>query len=113
MNHEIAVEVENAPSEVIAVPVLVTLGKQESEGQTVQVPHVAAQPIERDRWYTASEVAGILNISYDSAKRRLPGMPGCVDFGTKPDVRNRTSGRKLLRVPGKGLIEYLRRHRVM
>jgi len=42
--------------------------------------HVRIKP---DKLYTPSEVASFLNVSYDTAVRRMQRMKGCVDMGTQ------------------------------
>jgi hypothetical protein len=51
--------------------------------------------------YTACEVAVILNMSPKTALRRMAKMD-CRDLGTKPDVRARKSGRRMLEGHGQG-----------
>jgi len=59
-----------------------------------------------DKLYTPSEVAALLNVSYDTAVRRMQRMKGCVDLGT-PTKRYKR-GKKLLRISGKHFVAYLR-----
>jgi hypothetical protein len=59
-----------------------------------------------DKLYSPSEVAALLNVSYDTASRRMQTMKGCVDMGTQTKRYKR--GKKLLRVSGKHLIAFLR-----
>lgn len=59
-----------------------------------------------DKLYTPSEVAALLNVSYDTAVRRMQGIKGCVDMGTQTKRYKR--GKKLLRISGKNLIAFLR-----
>ncbi len=56
--------------------------------------------------YTPSEVAAILNVSYDTAVRRMQNMKGCVDMGTQTKRYKR--GKKMLRISGKNLLSFLR-----
>src|ERR1017187_8669460 len=66
------------------------------------------QPLSIDPFknYTPAEVAGILNISYDSSLRRMEKM-GAVDMGTPETLHKRR--KRMLRVTGKRLMDYLRR----
>jgi hypothetical protein len=59
-----------------------------------------------DKRYTPSEVAALLNVSYDTAVRRMLTMKGCVDMGTQTKRYKR--GKRLLRISGKHLVAYLR-----
>ena len=59
-----------------------------------------------DKLYTPSEVAALLNVSCDTAVRRMQSMKGCVDMGTQTKRYKR--GKKLLRISGKNLIAFLR-----
>lgn len=72
--------------------------KQRARGQTVEL-----QP---ERNYSPSEVAAILNVSYDAASRFMLKMPGVVDLGTP--TRRYKRGKKKLRVSGKNLVKFLR-----
>ena len=62
--------------------------------------------IEPDKNYSPSEVAAILNVSYDSASRLMLKMKGVVDFGTQ--TRRYKRGKKKLRISGKNLLEFQR-----
>jgi hypothetical protein len=59
-----------------------------------------------DKLYTPSEVSALLNVSYDTAVRRMQKMTGYVDMGTQAKRYKR--GRKMLRISGKHLVAYLR-----
>ena len=59
-----------------------------------------------DKLYTPGEVAALLNVSYDTAVRRMQSMRGCVDMGTQTKRYKR--GKKLLRISGKNLVAFLR-----
>jgi Fic family protein len=59
-----------------------------------------------DKLYTPSEVAALLNVSYDTAVRRMLTMKGCVDMGTQTKRYKR--GKRLLRINGKHLVAYIR-----
>ena len=72
--------------------------KQRAGKQTVE-----SKP---DKLYTPSEVAALLNVSYDTAVRRMQRMKGCVDMGTQTKRYKR--GKKLLRISGKHLVAHLR-----
>jgi len=72
--------------------------KQRARKQTVE--------LKPDKLYTPSEVAALLNVSYDTAVRRMQSMKGCVDMGTQTKRYKR--GKKLLRISGKHLVAYLR-----
>jgi hypothetical protein len=72
--------------------------KQRARKQTVE--------LKPDKLYTPSEVAALLNVSYDTAVRRMQRMKGCVDMGTQTKRYKR--GKKLLRISGKHLVAYLR-----
>ena len=60
--------------------------------------------IDSHKLYTPSEVAALLNVSYDTAVRRMTKM-GAVDMGT-PERRYKR-GKRLLRVSGAKLRVYL------
>jgi Mn-dependent DtxR family transcriptional regulator len=64
-----------------------------------------ATAIDPHKNYTPSEVATVLNVSYDTAIRRMEKM-GCVDMGTKE--RRYKRGKRMLRVTGRKLMDYLR-----
>jgi hypothetical protein len=66
------------------------------------------QPLSIDPFknYTPAEVAGILNISYDSSLRQMEKM-GAVDMGTPETLHKRR--KRMLRVTGKRLMDYLRK----
>jgi hypothetical protein len=72
--------------------------KQRARKQTVE--------LKPDKLYTPSEIAALLNVSYDTAVRRMQNMKGCVDMGTQTKRYKR--GKKMLRVSGKHLVAYLR-----
>jgi hypothetical protein len=72
--------------------------KQRARKQTVE--------LKPDKLYTPSEVAALLNVSYDTAVRRMQSMKGCVDMGTQTKRYKR--GKKLLRISGKNLVAFLR-----
>ena len=72
--------------------------KQRARKQTVE--------LRPDKLYTPGEVAALLNVSYDTAVRRMQSMKGCVDMGTQTKRYKR--GKKMLRVSGKVLANYLR-----
>ena len=59
-----------------------------------------------DKLYAPGEVAALLNVSYDTAVRRMQSMKGCVDMGTQTKRYKR--GKKLLRISGKNLVAFLR-----
>jgi hypothetical protein len=56
--------------------------------------------------YAPSEVAAILNVSYDAALRLMQKMKGVVDLGTS--TRRYKRGKKKLRISGKNLLAFLR-----
>ena len=62
--------------------------------------------IEPEHNYSPGEVAAALNLSYDSALRRMQKMKGVVDFGTP--TRRYKRGKKKLRISGRNLLAYLR-----
>jgi hypothetical protein len=62
--------------------------------------------IEPERNYAPSEVAAILNESYDAALRHMEKMKGVVDLGTP--TRRYKRGKKKLRVSGKNLSAFIR-----
>jgi hypothetical protein len=62
--------------------------------------------IEPEQNYSPGEVAAALNLSYDSALRRMQKMKGVVDFGTP--TRRYKRGKKKLRISGKNLLAFLR-----
>ena len=57
--------------------------KQRARKQTVE--------LKPDKLYTPSEVAALLNVSYDTAVRRMQGMKGCVDWERR---RSGTNGER-------------------
>lgn len=61
---------------------------------------------EPDRNYAPSEVAAILNVSYDAASRLMQKMKGVIDLGTP--TRRYKRGKKKLRISGKNLSAFLR-----
>ena len=62
--------------------------------------------IEPEQNYAPSEVAAILNVSYDAASRLMQRMKGVVDLGTP--TRRFHRGKKKLRISGKNLLRFLR-----
>ena len=56
--------------------------------------------------YAPSEVAAILNVSYDAASRLMQKMKGVVDLGTP--TRRYKRGKRKLRISGKNLLTFLR-----
>jgi hypothetical protein len=72
--------------------------KQRARDQTVKV--------EPEQSYAPSEVAAILNVSYDAALRHMMRMKGVVDLGTP--TRRYKRGKRKLRISGKNLLTYLR-----
>jgi hypothetical protein len=72
--------------------------KQRMRRQTVE--------LKPERNYGPSEVAAILNVSYDAALRFMLKMPGVVDLGTP--TRRYKRGKKKLRISGKNLMKFLR-----
>src|ERR1039458_3757080 len=72
--------------------------KQHARRRTVE--------LKPDKLYTPSEVAALLNVSYDTAVRRMQSMKGCVDMGTQTKRYKR--GKKIGRASGKHLVAYLR-----
>lgn len=62
--------------------------------------------IEPDKNYSPSEVAAILNVSYDSASRLMLKMKGHFDLGTP--TRRYKRGKKKLRISGRNLLEFQR-----
>jgi len=62
--------------------------------------------IEPEQNYAPSEVAAILNVSYDAASRLMQKMKGVVDLGTP--TRRFKRGKKKLRISGKNLLAFLR-----
>ena len=65
--------------------------------------HVELKP---EHLYTPGEVAAILNVSYDTAVRRMLTMKGCIDMGTQTKRYKR--GKKMLRISGKNLMVFRR-----
>jgi hypothetical protein len=72
--------------------------KQQARKQTVK--------IEPDQNYSPSQVAAVLNVSYDAASRYMQKMKGVVDLGTP--TRRYKRGKKKLRISGKNLLAFLR-----
>jgi hypothetical protein len=62
--------------------------------------------IEPEQNYAPSDVAAILNVSYDAALRYMQKMKGVVDLGTP--TRRYKRGKRKLRISGKNLIAFLR-----
>lgn len=71
--------------------------KAQARGKQVQV--------EPNRNYTPSEVAAILNVSYDTALRQMQKMKHVVDLGTQ--TRRYKRGKKMLRISGKHLVSFI------
>ena len=110
--------------EIIGVPVstipndgnkpdLRKVGKDIYEVLTGTASHGYKQPvrkqtvkIEPEQNYAASEVAAVLNLSYDAALRLMGKMKGVVDFGMP--TRRYKRGKKKLRISGKNLLAFLR-----
>jgi hypothetical protein len=61
--------------------------------------------IEPEQSYSPGEVAAALNVSYDTALRRMLKMKGVVDLGTP--TRRYKRGKKKLRIRGKKLLAFL------
>jgi hypothetical protein len=59
-----------------------------------------------DTMYDPTQVAAILNVSYDAALRLMEKMKGVVDLGTP--TRRYKRGKKKLRISGKNLLKFLR-----
>jgi hypothetical protein len=72
--------------------------KQRARTQTVE--------LKPDKRYTPSQVAALLNVSYDTAVRRMQKMKGHIDLGTQTKRYKR--GKKMLRISGKHLVAYLK-----
>jgi hypothetical protein len=72
--------------------------KQRMRKQTIK--------IEPEQNYAPSEVAAVLNVSYDAASRYMQKMKGVVDLGTP--TRRYKRGKKKLRISGKNLLAFLR-----
>jgi hypothetical protein len=81
---------------------------QASEGRRGYKQLVRSQrvKIEPEQTYSPGEVAAALNLSYDSALRRMQKMKGVVDLGTP--TRRYKRGKKKLRISGKNLLAFLR-----
>jgi hypothetical protein len=62
--------------------------------------------IEPEQNYSPGEVAAALNLSYDSALRRMQKMKGVVDYGTP--TRRYKRGKRKLRISGKNLLAFVR-----
>jgi hypothetical protein len=71
--------------------------KQRARKQTVK--------IEADQNYSPSQVAAVLNVSYDAASRLMLKMKGHFDLGTPTRRYNR--GKKKLRISGKNLLKFI------
>ncbi len=82
---------------------LITYSGRRSFKQRARKRTVELKP---DNLYSPSEVAALLNVSYDTAVRRMQNMKGCVDMGTQTKRYKR--GKKMLRISGKYLVAYLR-----
>jgi len=72
--------------------------KQRMRNQTIK--------IEPEKNYAPTEVAAILNVSYDAALRLMPKMKGVIDLGTP--TRRYKRGKRKLRISGKNLLKFLR-----
>ena len=72
--------------------------KQRMRKQTIK--------IEPEKNYAPTEVAAILNVSYDAALGLMPKMKGVIDLGT-PTYRYKRRKRKL-RISGTNLLKFLR-----
>jgi hypothetical protein len=62
--------------------------------------------IEPEQNYSPGQVAAALNLSYDSALRRMQKMKGVVDYGTP--TRRYKRGKRKLRISGKNLLAFVR-----
>jgi hypothetical protein len=62
--------------------------------------------IEPEKNYPPSDVAAILNVSYDAALLYMQKMKGVLDLGTP--TRRYKRGKKRLRISGKNLLVFLR-----
>lgn len=62
--------------------------------------------IDADRSYSPSEVAAILNVSYDAASRLMLKMKGVIDLGTA--TRRYKRGKKKLRISGTNLQTFMK-----
>jgi hypothetical protein len=62
--------------------------------------------IEPEQNYDPGQVAAALNLSYDTALRRMPKMKGVVDYGTP--TRRYKRGKRKLRISGKNLLAFQR-----
>ena len=61
--------------------------------------------IDSREMYGPADVAAYLDVSYDTAIRRMWKMPGVVNLGTKEKLHRR--GKAILRIPGKNLLVFL------
>ena len=61
--------------------------------------------IDSRKMYSPADVAAYLEVSYDTAIRRMWKMPGVINLGTKEKLHRR--GKAILRIPGKNLLEFL------
>ena len=75
-------------------------------GNTFNKPKPQHAPLDPHKQYSPAEVARILNVSYDTAIRRMKDMKGCIDLGSKETRHKRPKAK--LRVSGKHLQAYLR-----
>lgn len=82
------------------------LAPREGRSGFKQLARNQSVKIEPEHNYSPAEVAAALNLSYDSALRRMQKMKGVVDFGTP--TRRYKRGKKKLRISGKNLLAYLR-----
>ena len=61
--------------------------------------------IDSRKMYGPADVAAYLDVSYDTAIRRMWKMSGVVNLGTKEKLHRR--GKAILRISGKNLLEFL------
>lgn len=66
---------------------------------------VKAATIDLQKLYTPVEVSQILQVSYDTAARRMRDMRGCIDLGSKETLKKHPKAK--LRISGKHLRAYL------
>ena len=71
--------------------------------QTVRNQKVKIEP---EQNYDPGQVAAALNLSYDTALRRMQKMKGVVDYGTP--TRRYKRGKRKLRISGKNLLAFQR-----
>jgi hypothetical protein len=67
----------------------------------------AQQPlaINPHKFYSPAEIAALLDVSYDTAVRRMEKMHGCINMG--PVERRYKRGKRMLRISGTHLRVYL------